>query len=82
MLKTKEEKQEFISRYIESLTFEKDKKYKYGINLIDIKLKSLYKEKIEMLSNLNASEVKIPIVLNDKKDMIKISYPFFLLMLI
>ena len=36
----KESKQEFIAKYIESLTFEKNKDYPHGIHLIDIKLKS------------------------------------------
>lgn len=42
----KEDKKEFIARYIESLAFEKDDRYLNGIHLIDIKLKSLFKIKI------------------------------------
>ena len=41
---TKEDKQEFIARYIESLTFEKDDRYPNGIHLIDIKLNYHYVE--------------------------------------
>ena len=48
----KEDKQEFIARYIESLTFEKDERYPNGINLIDIKLKSLFNEKVSRLSEI------------------------------
>ena len=63
-LKTKEEKQEFIARYIESITIENDKNKKYGIDITDIKLKSIYKNKIEQLTQIGASDFKLPFVIN------------------
>ena len=74
-LKTKEEKQEFIAKYIESLTFKKDENYKNGIRLVDIKIKSLYKEKITRLSDVSSSEVPVEFISNGKSIMINISYP-------
>lgn len=64
---SKEDKQLFISRYIESLTFEKNEDYHLGLNLIDIKLKGLYKEKINMLNEIGATEIPFQIIINDEK---------------
>ncbi|MEE0015019.1 MAG: recombinase family protein [Bacilli bacterium] len=72
---TKEDKQEFIARYIESLTFEKDDRYPNGIHLIDIKLKSLFTEKVSRLSELGLSQVPIEFISNDKSVMLNVSYP-------
>ena len=72
---TKEEKQEFIARYIESLTFEKDDRYPNGIHLIDIKLKSLFTEKVSRLSELGLSQVPVEFISNDKSVMLNVSYP-------
>lgn len=72
---TKEDKQEFISRYIESLTFEKDDRYPNGIHLIDIKLKSLFTEKVSRLSELGLSQVPVEFISNDKSVMLNVSYP-------
>ena len=72
---TKEDKQEFIARYIESLTFEKDERYPNGIHLIDIKLKSLFTEKVSRLSELGLSQVPIEFISNDKSVMLNVSYP-------
>ena len=72
---TKEEKQEFIARYIESLTFEKDERYPNGIHLIDIKLKSLFTEKVSRLSELGLSQVPVEFISNDKSVMLNVSYP-------
>ena len=74
-LKSKEEKQEFIAKYIESLTFVKDENYKYGIKLVDIKIKSLYVEKVNRLSEISSSEVPVEFISNDKSVMVNISYP-------
>ena len=67
---TKEDKQEFIARYIESLTFEKDDRYPNGIHLIDIKLKSLFTEKVSRLSELGLSQVPVEFISNDKSVML------------
>ena len=72
---TKEDKQEFIARYIESLTFEKDDRYPNGIHLIDIKLKSLFTEKVTRLSELGLSQVPVEFISNDKSVMLNVSYP-------
>ena len=72
---TKEDKQEFIARYIESLTFEKDERYPNGIHLIDIKLKSLFTEKVSRLSELGLSQVPIEFISNNKSVMLNVSYP-------
>ena len=71
----KEDKQEFIARYIESLTFEKDERYPNGIHLIDIKLKSLFTEKVNRLSELGLSQVPIEFISNNKSVMLNVSYP-------
>lgn len=72
---TKEDKQEFIARYIESLTFEKDDRYPNGIHLINIKLKSLFTEKVSRLSELGLSQVPVEFISNDKSVMLNVSYP-------
>ncbi len=71
----KESKQEFIAKYIESLTFEKNKDYPHGIHLIDIKLKSLFNEKIDRLSELGLSQVPVEIISNGKSVILNVSYP-------
>ena len=72
---TKEDKQEFIARYIESLTFEKDDRYPNGIHLIDIKLKSLFTEKVSRLSELGLSQVPVEFISNNKSVILNVSYP-------
>ena len=72
---SKEEKQEFVARYIESLTFEKDDRYPNGIHLVDIKLKSLFSEKVDRLSELGLSQVPIEFISNDKSVILNVSYP-------
>ena len=71
----KESKQEFIAKYIESLTFEKNKDYPHGIHLIDIKLKSLFNEKVDRLSELGLSQVPVEFISNDKSVILNVSYP-------
>ena len=72
---TKEDKQEFIARYIESLTFEKDDRYPNGIHLVDIKLKSLFTEKVSRLSELGLSQVPVEFISNDRSVLLNVSYP-------
>ena len=72
---SKESKQEFIAKYIESLTFEKNKDYPHGIHLIDIKLKSLFNEKIDRLSELGLSQVPVELISNGKSVILNVSYP-------
>ena len=56
--KTKEEKQEFISKFIESITLEKDSKNYYS--LINIKFRSNFLEQIYKLMDLGMFDVSIP----------------------
>ncbi len=72
---TKEEKQEFIAKYIESLTFEKNDRYLNGIHLVDIKLKSLFTEKVSRLSELGLSQIPVEFISNGESVMINVSYP-------
>ena len=74
-IKTKEEKQEFISKYIESLTFKNDKNSKYGIKIVDLKLKSLFKEKVNKLSEIGASEYPVYLISNNKSCRVNVGYP-------
>ena len=72
---TKEAKQEFIAKYIESLTFEKNDRYSNGIHLIDIKLKSLFNEKVDRLSELGLSQFPVEFISNGKPVILNVSYP-------
>ena len=74
-MKTKEEKQEFISRYIESMTFKKDKDIRYGIKIVDLKLKSIFKEKVNKLSKIGASEIPVYFISNNKPFRVNVGYP-------
>lgn len=74
-MKTKEEKQEFISKYIESMTFRRDKESRYGIKIVDLKLKSIFKEKVNKLSEIGASEIPIYFISNNKPFRINVGYP-------
>lgn len=60
--KTKEEKQEFISKFLESLTIEKDEKGNY--NLINIKLRNTFIEQIYKLMQNGMFDMTI----SDEKD--------------
>ena len=55
--KTKEEKQEFISKFIENIVIEKDKKGYY--NLINIKFRSSYIEQISKLMDLGMFDIAL-----------------------
>ena len=66
MLNVVKEKQKFISKYIESLIFKNDKNSKYGIKIVDLKLKSLFKEKVNNLSEIGASEYPVYLISNNK----------------
>ncbi|MEG2847523.1 MAG: hypothetical protein RR904_01945, partial [Bacilli bacterium] len=46
------------------ITIENDKNKKYGIDITDIKLKSIYKNKVEQLTKIGASDFKLPFVIN------------------
>ena len=67
--------QEFIERYIESLTFERNDRYPNGIHLVDIKLKSLFNEKVDYLSELCLSKVSIEFISNNKSVILNVCYP-------
>ena len=75
-IKTKEEKQDFISRHLESITFDIDKESRYGIRLKDIEFKQVFKEKITKLGNIGLSEIPIEITINNRLETIYLTYPF------
>ena len=56
--KTKEEKQEFISKFVENIVIEKDDKGYY--NLINIKFRSSYIEQISKLMDLGMFDIALP----------------------
>ena len=74
-IKTKEEKQEFISKYIKSMTFKRDKDSRYGIKIVDLKLKSIFKEKVNKLSEIGASEIPVYFISNNKPFRVNVGYP-------
>lgn len=77
--KTKEEKQEFISKFVESITIDKDEKGYY--KLVNIKFRSSFIEQITKLMNYGMFDVALPCtrgkedkeinttILMDKKDL-------------
>ncbi len=76
--KTKEEKQEFISKFLESIIIEKDKKNNY--KLVNMKLRQTFIEQIQKLMQNGMFDVAIPVdkgkketlpatILMDKKDL-------------
>jgi len=60
---------------VESITFKKNKNEQYGIELVDIKLKSLYKEKINKLTKIGLSEFDMLLISNNEKVLTKVSCP-------
>ena len=72
-LKTKEEKQNFIARYIESVTLKKNNKKEYGLELIDIKFKSLFKEKLDKVLNLGSIDIELPFEINGEEQYLNVS---------
>ncbi|MEF9985438.1 MAG: hypothetical protein RR697_03650, partial [Malacoplasma sp.] len=72
-IKSKEDKQDFISRYIESITIEKDNDK--NLVVTDIQLKSLYNEKLNQLTNIGTSEAKIPMIVNEVNQDVYFSCP-------
>lgn len=72
---SKEDKQEFIAKYIESMTFEKNENYSNGIHLIDIKLKSIFIDKVDRLSSHSLSQAPVLFESNGKKVLLNVSYP-------
>lgn len=69
------DKQEFISRFIESITFDKDPESSNGIKIKDIKLKSVYKEKVNQLTNLGLAEIPIELNFNGVNQIVTLSQP-------
>ena len=76
--KNKEEKQEFLSKFLESITIEKDKKNNY--KLVNMKLRQTFIEQIQKLMQNGMFDVSIPVdkgkketvpatILMDKKDL-------------
>lgn len=74
-LKSKEEKQEFIAKYVESLTFENDKSKPNKIKIVDLKLKSIFLEKVNRLSDIGATEFPVYLITNNKTVRVNVGYP-------
>lgn len=73
--KSLEEKQSFISKYIESFTYEKNKDYKNGIKLTSINFKQSYIENLGKLAKFGIPEFFAKVNINDKDIVIKMSFP-------
>lgn len=58
-----------------ALGFKKDDRYPNEIHLIDIKLKSLFTEKVSRLSELGLSQVPVEFISNGESIIINVSYP-------
>jgi len=74
-LKTKEERQNFISKYVESVTYVKDPEAIHKVRLTDIKLKSIYKEKINTLSKLGITDVQVKLNIDGEDKIVYLGYP-------
>ena len=72
-LKSKEEKQNFIARYIESVTLKKNNKKEYGLELIDIKFKSLFEEKLSNVLELGSIDIELPFEVNGEEQYLNVS---------
>ncbi len=57
------------------LYLEKGDRYPNGIHLIDIKLKSLFTEKVSRLSELGLSQVPVEFISNGKSVILNVNYP-------
>ena len=69
------DKQEFISRYIESITFVKDDTKQNGLKIKVLKLRTYYKEKVGKLSNMGLAEYPVELVFNGVKQIVTLSQP-------
>ena len=72
-LKTKEQKQAFISKYIDSIVFDKDKDG--NLDIKHINFRSSFLEKVTKLSRVGAFDFIVPVEINNKDNLIMMSAP-------
>lgn len=72
-IKTKEQKQDFISKYIDTVIIDKDNNGKLIIKQINFR--SSFVDKIEKLSIVGAYDFSLPIDVNGKKEILLVSSP-------
>lgn len=72
-IKTKEQKQDFISKYIDTIIIDKDTNGKLIIKQINFR--SSFVDKIEKLSKVGAYDFSLPIEVNGKEEMLLVSSP-------
>lgn len=71
--KSKEEKQQFVSKYIDSIVVDRNE---YGIlELEDISFRSSYLDKLNKLSEVGALDLRIPVTFNGEKTKVHFSTP-------
>ena len=72
-IKTKEQKQDFISKYIDTIIIDKDTNGKLIIKQINFR--SSFIDKIEKLSRVGAYDFSLPMEVNGKEEMLLVSSP-------
>ena len=72
-LKTKEQKQAFISKYIDSIVFDKDKDG--NLDIKHINFRSSFLEKVTKLARVGAFDFIVPVEINNKDNLIMMSAP-------
>lgn len=72
-IKTKEEKQQFISKYIDNIIIDKDDKG--NLDIKQINFRSSFIDKVVKLAQIGAYDYKLPFEVNHKEEMVLVSSP-------
>lgn len=72
-IKTKEEKQQFISKYIDNIIIDKDDKG--NLDIKQINFRSSFVDKVVKLTQVGAYDYKLPFEVNHKEEMVLVSSP-------
>ena len=72
-IKTKEEKQQFISKYIDNIVI--DKTDKGSLDIKQINFRSSFIDKVVKLTQIGAYDYKLPFEVNHKEEMVLVSSP-------
>ena len=72
-LKTKEQKQDFISKYLDSIIIDKDKNGKLEIKQINFR--SAFIDKVEKIAKVGAYDFPLPFEVNGNHEMLLVSAP-------
>jgi site-specific DNA recombinase len=72
-IKTKEQKQEFIAKYIDNIILDKD--LKGNLEIKQINFRSSFIDKVGKLVKAGAYDFRLPAVVNNKEEMILVSSP-------